>query len=384
MAPEPGMKVVLVANTAWYLFNHRISLAKALKERGAELVLISPQDEFSRRLVAQGFDWRPISMTRRGINPFMEFYSFRQLVRMYREIRPDVVHHFTTKPVIYGSLAARRSGVPSVINAITGLGYIFIREGWLGNLLRVLAGILYRFSLNHSSIQVVFQNSTDRSLFVTSNWVRPEQTALIPGSGVDTRRFVPAPEPKQSRIVLLVGRMLWDKGVAEFTEAARILKARGAEAEFHLVGGTDSGNPAAIPESTLRQWTDEGTIRWLGRMEDMPQVYAGSTLVVLPSYREGLPRTLIEAAAVGRAIVASDIPGCRDIVQQGVNGLLVPPRDPVSLADAIEELLGKPALRKEMGRAGRKMVEDEFSNQKIVKATLELYHLQSRNDEPSE
>jgi glycosyltransferase involved in cell wall biosynthesis len=377
------MRVILVANTAWYLFNHRISLAKALTARGVDLVLISPKDEFAQRLIDEGFNWRPISMTRRGMNPFVEFGTYLQLTRLLREIQPDVVHHFTTKPVIYGSLAARRVGVPTVINAITGLGYLFIREGLVGRVLRRLAGLLYRLSLKGPSIRVVFQNQTDRELFVSSNWVHPEQTALIPGSGVDTEKFVPVAESDQSRIVLMVGRMLWDKGVAEFAQAAKILKDRGVEAAFHLVGGTDSGNPAAIPESTLRQWTDEGTIRWMGRMEDMPQVYASSSVVVLPSYREGLPRTLIEAAAVGRAIVASDIPGCRDVVHNGLNGYLVPTRDSASLADAIEKLLESPKLRRRMGEAGRKLVVEKFSNRRIVRETLHLYPFSSSNGIPA-
>jgi glycosyltransferase involved in cell wall biosynthesis len=363
-----------MANTAWYLYNHRISLARELKRRGVDLILLSPADEFAPILLEQGFDWRPISMTRQGLNPMIELATLFKLTRLYRQLQPDVAHHFTTKPVIYGSMAGRWASVPTIINAITGLGYLFAREGVFGKMLRLLAGLLYRLSLRGPSIKVIFQNQNDRTLFVDSGWARADQTFLIPGSGVDTEQFSSVEEPDSVPIVLLVGRMLWDKGVSEFVEAARMLKARGVEAEFRLVGGTDPGNPAAIPESMLKQWSQEGTIQWLGQQNNMSEVYANSSVVALPSnYREGVPRTLIEAAAVGRPLVASDIPGCRDIVKDGINGFLVPPKDAVQLAAAIEELLENPGLRRRMGQAGREMVMEKYSDEKILQATLALY-----------
>lgn len=368
------MRAILVANTAWYLYNHRISLAHELRERGAEVILISPYDEYADRLVDQGFDWRALRMSRRGINPFSEIATSLALLKFYRTIKPDVVHHFTVKPVLYGSLVARLIRVPLIINAITGLGYLFGREGVVGRILQWFAGVLYRLALKNESIVVVFQNSSDQDLFTNSGWVNKQQTVLIPGSGVDTDRFVPTPESDHPMSVLMVSRMLWDKGVGNYVEAARILKQRKVKADFVLVGGSDIGNPRAVPGEQLEKWTQMGIVKWLGHQDDMPQIYAQSTIVVLPTnYREGVPRTLIEAAASGKPIIATDLPGCRDIVRNGINGILIPAEDPVSLADAIEELLNDPGLRVKMGRAGREIAVNEFSNQKIVNATLELY-----------
>ena len=369
-----NMRAILVANTAWYLYNHRISLAHALRERGAEVILLSPYDEYVDRLVDQGFNWRSLRMSRRGINPFSEIATSVELFKLYSTIKPDVVHHFTIKPVLYGSLVARLMRVPLIINAITGLGYLFGREGMVGRILQWLAGVLYRLVLKSESIVVVFQNSSDQDLFSNSGWVNKQQSVLIPGSGVDTDRFVPTPESEHPKIVLMVSRMLWDKGVGDFVAAARILKQRNVEADFVLVGGSDMGNPRAVPGEQLEKWTQMGIVKWLGHQDEMPQIYAQSTIVVLPTnYREGVPRTLIEAAASGKPIITTDLPGCRDIVRHGINGILIPVEDPISLADAIEELLINPDLREKMGRAGREIAVNEFSNQKIIKATLELY-----------
>jgi glycosyltransferase involved in cell wall biosynthesis len=368
------MKAVLLANTAWYLYNFRISLAHALKERGWELVLVSPPDEYAKKLQEKGFTWRPISMTRRGFNPFVELSTINELVKLYREIQPDVVHHFTVKPVIYGSLAARRVRVPTIINAVTGLGYLFIDQGVRGKLLQKLIGYLYRISIRPSSVRVVFQNSDDQNVFLSSGWVRREQAVLIPGSGVDINTFSPLPEPESRNVVLMVGRMLWDKGVGVFVEAVRLLQGKGVDADFVLVGASDLGNPRAVPTSQLESWEQEGLIQWLGHQDDMPEIYARSMMVVLPTtYREGIPRTLIESAASGRPLIATDMPGCREVIQDGINGLLVPPNDPARLAGAIEKLLENSELRSSMGQAGRQMVIEKFSNQRIVEETLRLY-----------
>jgi glycosyltransferase involved in cell wall biosynthesis len=362
------MKIILFANTDWYLYNFRLPLAKALRARGADVTLLSPPGEYAARLQAEGFRWLAFPLNRKGMNPLAELVTILRLRRLYRRERPDLVHHFTVKPVLYGSLAARLAGIPAVVNSITGLGYLFLGGGTRRRLLRTLARMLYRVSLGGT--RVIFQNEDDRRAFLDLRLVRPEQADLVPGSGVDVTRFVPAPEPAGTPVVLLAARLLWDKGVGEFVEAARRLTVR---ARFVLAGDPDADNPAAVPPEQLRAWQEEGVVEWQGWQDDMPAVLAGASVFCLPSYREGLSKTLAEAAACGRAIVTTDVPGCRDVVAHGVNGLLVPPRNADALAEAIAALLADPSLRRKMGAAGRRIAEEHFSIEHVVGATLAVY-----------
>jgi glycosyltransferase involved in cell wall biosynthesis len=362
------MKILLFANTDWYLYNFRLPLAKALRARGADVTLLSPPGEYAARLQGEGFRWLAFPFERKGMNPLAELAAILRLRRLYRRERPDLVHHFTVKPVLYGSLAARLAGVPAVVNSITGLGYLFLGKGIGRRLLRTLARTLYRLSLGRT--RVIFQNEDDRRAFLDLHLVRPEQADLVPGSGVDMTRFVPASEPDGTPVVLLAARLLWDKGVGEFVEAARQLTVR---ARFVLAGDPDADNPAAVPPEQLRAWQEEGVVEWQGWQDDMPTVLAGANIFCLPSYREGLSKTLAEAAACGRAIVTTDVPGCRDVVAHGVNGLLVEPRNADALAEAISALLADPSLRRKMGAAGRRIAEERFSIEHVVGATLAMY-----------
>lgn len=365
------MKAILFANTDWYLYNFRLPLAEALRRQGYEVVLLSPPGSYGERLQQAGFRWQAFPFSRRGVNPLAEGRTIWRLARLYRREKAEVVHHFTIKCVLYGSLAARLAGIKNVLNAVTGMGYVFVDNRLEARLIRLVVKAFYPAILRGT--QVIFQNGDDQGLFQRYGWVRPGQSRLIPGSGVDTQRFRPLPEPDEPAVVLLPGRFLWDKGLGEFVEAARILRAAGVKARFALAGRSDPANPAAVPEVTLQEWQAEGVVECWGWQEDMAAVYARAHIVCLPSYREGLPRGLIEAAACGRPLVAADAPGCREVVRHGENGLLVAPRSASSLADGLRALIEAPDLRRQMGARGRQIVEAEFSVERIVAETLRAY-----------
>jgi glycosyltransferase involved in cell wall biosynthesis len=366
------VKILLFANTDWYLYNFRLSLAAGLCDHGHEVVLLSPPGDYSGRFSAVGLHWEPFPFSRRGMNPFQELLSVLKLSRSYRSLRPDLVHHFTMKSVLYGSLAAKISRVRGVVNSIEGLGYIFVNKGRLARVLRVVMRPLFRFAMRGT--QVIFLNPDDQDAFLQAKIVTPQQVTMVRSSGVETIRFSPMPEEPGIPVVVLASRMLWDKGVAEFVEAARILTAEGVQARFILVGDRDPSNPDAVPAAQLETWREEGPVEWWGWQDDMPSVFARSHVVCLPSfYGEGVPKTLLEASACQRAVVTTDMPGCREAVQHGQNGLLVPARDAPALADAVRQLLQEPALRRSMGLCGRMMVEKEFSAERIIQETLTVY-----------
>lgn len=367
-------KIILFANTDWYLYNFRLPLARRIREHGVDLVLVSPQGPYAEKLEAEGFCWEELPLSRRGLNPIVEWKALVDVWRLYRHERPDLVHHFTIKPILFGSLAARWLNISAVVNSVTGLGFLFVNQGLLTVVLRYLVRPIYWAAMNHSRLKVIFQNEQDQGVLIRMGIVSKGKTVVIPGSGVDITRFEPRPEPAGDPVVLMASRMLWDKGVAEFVEAARLLRQHKPSARFILVGRPDEGNPASIPEHTLRMWHDEGVVEWWGHREDMPQVLASCHVVALPtSYGEGIPKILIEAAAAGKPIVATDVPGCREIVHHGVNGLLVPINDPMALADAIRRFLTDPVLRSTMGRAGREMVIQRFTEEVVNKQTINIY-----------
>jgi len=313
----------------------------------------------------------PIS--RKGLNPFEDWRTLRFLRRTYARLKPDLVHHVTIKPVLYGSIAARLVGGIAVVNAISGLGYVFTSRDLRARILRPLVRMTYRLALGQRQSRTVFQNPDDLNDFVRMGLVQDGQAVLIRGSGVDVSAFHPTPEPSGPPVVLLASRMLWDKGVKEFVEAARLIRARSQAPRFVLVGQPDVGNPAAIPVAQLEAWTAEGSVEWWGQRDDMPSVLSSATIVVLPSYGEGLPKVLIEAAAAARPVVATDVRGCREIVRPDINGSLVSARDSVTLAREIERLLDAPDLRARYGRAGRRLAETEFAESVIVEQTLAVY-----------
>lgn len=365
-------KICLVANTDWYLFNFRLSLAKELRSIGWDVVMISPPGSYASRLVEEGFRWVEWQVDRRGMNIIHELTATSHLAKIYSKERPLLVHHHTIKSVIYGSFAARLRKVPAIVNSITGLGYLFLSSGWRSNVLRASVLPVYRSAIKHKNVRVIFENKVDLDTFLQNGLAGKSQSTIIEGVGVDVDRYVPQPEMEGIPLVVLPARLLWDKGVGALVEAARKLHER-TSIRIALVGMPDPGNPTSIDETQLQEWISEGLIEYWGFREDMDEVYRQAHIVCLPSYREGLPTVLIEAAAAGRPIVASDVPGCREVVDHGVNGLLVPPGDSAALADALALLADNPALRQQMGAAGRLKVVNQFADTKVIAATLSVY-----------
>jgi glycosyltransferase involved in cell wall biosynthesis len=358
---------MIALNTAWNLVNFRSGLIRALVSHGYEVVALAPSDEYVPHLAGLGCRFVPLPMDNKGTHPGRDLMLLIRFVRLMRKERPDVFLGFTVKPNVYGSVAAHISGVP-VINNVAGLGTVFIKGGWLNRLVRGL----YRVALARSR-NVFFQNEEDRQLFITGGLVDGALTDRLPGSGVDLKKFEPVPLPERSVIrFLLIARMLWDKGVGEYVEAARLLKSRGLNSEVCLLGFLDVQNPAAISKTQMDEWVAEGVVRYLGVSDNVREEIAQADCVVLPSfYREGTPRTLLEAAAMVRPIITTDSVGCRDVVDDSVNGLLCRPRDASDLADKMERMIGLSyAEREAMGLRGREKVEREFDEKIVIEKYL--------------
>jgi glycosyltransferase involved in cell wall biosynthesis len=369
------MKIVLFANTDWYLYNFRRSLALALRDAGHDVLLLSPPGAYGERLRALGLRWQPLPMDRRSLNPLRECMLLLHLARLLRRERPALVHGFTIKCAVYGSLAARIARVPARVNAVAGMGYVFTSDDLRARCLRPMVKLLMRLALDGKRARLILQNPDDVGLFERSGLVAPARIRMIPGSGVDCSRFQlreHAFDASPMR-VLLASRLLWDKGIAEYVEAARQLRSEGRKLRFLLAGDPDPGNPASVPGPTVQAWVSEGVIEWLGHVEDMATLLGHVEVVALPSYREGLPRTLIEAAACGLSLVTTDVPGCREVVSDGVDGLLVPVRDASALAAAIRRLDDDRALCRRLGSAARTKALDRFDERIVVERTLEVY-----------
>jgi glycosyltransferase involved in cell wall biosynthesis len=372
--------VVLTVNNLYDIWLWRQALIRGLQAEGFEVLAVGPPGPWEEPIARLGCRVATYPLDRRGLNPLGEARSLAGLYAIYRRWRPAIAHHFTIKPNFYGTLAARLAGVPAVIATVTGLGYIWTDDGPKARVLRAILEPIYRRVLRLADA-VIYLNEEDRRT------LGGRRTVLIPGEGIDLETFSPSAVPPERRaalrselglgpdnhVVLMVGRMLRHKGVLEFVEAARRVRAACPGAVFVLVGPSDEGNPARIPPEKLQAWESEGAVRYLGVRGDVRDLMAVADVVVLPSYREGIPRVLIEAAAMGRPLVATDVPGCREVVRNGVNGFLVPARDAVALAEAIESLLKNPKLRAEFGAASRRLAEERFSDQRVVGCILDLY-----------
>lgn len=363
-------KLLFVVTEDWYFVSHRLALAMAAQEMGFEVSVATREGQQGNVIRSAGIRVIPFTLSRRGGNPLREVMA---LWRLYRHEQPDLIHHVALKPVIFGTLAAWLARVPAQVNAVAGLGWLFTSPSSLVRLARpVLRWLLARL-LNQQHSLTIVQNPEDMSLLERSG-VPATRLRLIRGAGVDVQLFcpvVPLPEPV---CIMLVARMLWDKGVGEFVEAARRLTETDVNARFVLVGDPDPANPTSIPESTLRSWHGQHGVEWWGRREDMPVVLHAAHIACLPSfYGEGLPKSLLEAAACGLPIVTTDTPGCREVVRDGVNGLLVPVRDVTALAAALGKLIGDPVLRRRMGEQSRLRAESEFAQEAIIAQTLAVY-----------
>lgn len=368
------MKILLFANTDWYLYNFRLSLAEVLRSQGHDVVLLSPSGKYTERLERAGFRCVDFPLERRRMNPFAELKTIAELVKVYRRERPDLAHHFTMKCVLYGSIAARLAGIGAVVNALAGLGLIFSDQRPRTRLLRVIISLMCRLVLKRT--QVIFQNPEDQGAFRKHRLVADHASHLIRGSGVDTDRFKPRSKARQTdkRYVLLASRLLWAKGVAEYVEAARRVRAQMPNAIFLIAGASDDGNPDAIPANVIARWKREGDVVLLGHCDDMRELLEKVDLVALPTYYgEGVPRILVEAAASGKPLVATRMPGCTEIVHHGENGLLVPPRDAGALAEAILEILPDDIRRTRLGKHSRQLACDQFAEEIVISRTFDVY-----------
>jgi glycosyltransferase involved in cell wall biosynthesis len=369
-------RLLFVVNVAWFFLSHRLPLARAASREGFRVYLATTiTHERERRAIADaGIELHEIPFVRSSTHVFGEFATFKRLARLYSRLRPELVHHVTIKPVIYGSLLARYYRVRAVVNSIPGLGHAFLTRGWRANLLRRFLVRLYRLAMRSSSVTVIFQNVENRDYFLAQRIVRPEQCALVRGVGVDLAEFRPTPPRAGAIVVTMAARMLKEKGVEIFVAASRRLLSEGHAAVFRLVGDPDPMSPGTIARETLEQWNSDGVVTWIQHRTDMPEVLAESHIVCLPTYYgEGLPKVLLEAAAAGRPIVTTAIPGCRDIGRHGENALLVQPRDVEGLADALRTLIIDAGMRERFGRRGREIVEQEFSESSLVQQTIDVY-----------
>ena len=371
------MKVAFYANTEWYLFNFRLPLARALLEAGHDVVAITPPGPYGPQLERAGLRWRALPLRRRSISPALESAHVARLCRELRLERPDLLHSFTVKCVVYGALAARMTGLPAVINSLDGLGYVFSSPDRKARLLSPIISRLLRRSTAMKQSRIVLQNAGDREFLLSRNIAAHQRIRLIEGGvGVDTERFKPVLNGKRHdppRIVF-ASRLLKEKGIEEFVAAAQILRRRNVACRFVVAGNPDPGNPGSVSQTQLAEWREIEGLDLIGHTDDMPGLLASADIVVLVTdYGEGVPRILIESAACGVPVITSDQAGCREIVDHGENGLVVRPRDPVALADAVQTLLADNEMRAAMGRAGRCKVVDKFDERAIIARTLDVY-----------
>ncbi len=363
--------ILYVVTEDWSFTLHRLPMARAARGAGYEVHVATRVKECAPQIESEGFVLHPIRLKRGSLNPLALLRTTRDLRRIYRSIRPDIVHHVALAPAVLGSLASLGLSVRKV-DALTGLGFIFTSATAKARLLRPFVRGMLGFLLSRPGTVVLVQNPDDRTA-AEQLGVRPEDIGLIPGSGVDVEVLLPLPEPEPPFTVAFVGRLLYDKGVHILVRAHRLLSDRGSPFTLLLAGTPDASNPASIPHSVLDQWRQTGGIELLGQVADIRTVWAKAHVAALPSRREGLPKSLLEAAACGRAMVATDVPGCREIVREGITGLLAPPEDAEALAGAIERLMHDPELRHRCGRAAREAAVEEFSSERVGRDIVALY-----------
>ena len=361
-------KIIYFVTEDWYFCLHWLRIAEASKLAGFEVEVVTRVREHGAVIRQAGLTLLPFEISRQGMNPLREIATIARLVALYRGRAPDIVHHVAMKPTLYGSLAARLAGVSRVVNTLAGLGWLFTSRSAVARILK--GGVVFIFSRYFVRSVIVLQNHDDAA-FMESLGLHCLK--VVRGAGVDVEKFSGSPPQGGAPLVILPARMLWDKGIAEFVQAAGLLVARGVVARFALVGGTDPGNPAAVTGEQLEKWREAGVVEWWGQVSDMTEVYRQAHIVCLPSYREGLPTVLIEAAACQCPIVTTDTVGCREVVRHGENGLLVPPRSVAELAEALQLLIETPQLREKMGRRGRYLAVTEFALEKVVAETMAVY-----------
>ena len=367
-----GRHLLFVVTEDWYFVSHRLALAQAAKAAGLHVSVAAPERDAAARIRSSGITLVPWETNRGGISPLEVVRTFFSLVAIYRRLKPDLVHHVALKPTIVGGVAASVSRMPRTLNAVAGLGWLYTSGAALARLLRPLVRTVLRYLLTRDGAHTLVQNPDDAEIFRRLG-VSPSHLHLISGSGIDLGRFPAAEEPGGIPVVVLPARLLVDKGVRELVAAARALHAEGTAVRVVLAGEPDEHNRSAITPAEVASWVQEGVIEHLGWVEDIPALFASASIICLPSYREGLPKALLEGAAAGRCIVTTDVAGCRDVVREGENGLLVPPRDVPALTSALRQLLSNPERRRAMGAAGRQRAEREWSTDVVLAQMLALY-----------
>lgn len=374
----PNRKLLYIVNESDFFLSHRLPIALAAKNSGFEVHVATPNDPVNELKIKDlGFIFHALNFQRHGINPIADLICIKDIYVILKKISPDILHLVTIKPALYGAIAAKLAGIHNVVVAITGMGYVFSSNKFSAKILKFLVRIIYRFSLSNKSIRVIFQNNYDKNYFLKLGVINKSQAILIRGSGVNMNEYFP--EFNKSSIsakpvILLASRMLWDKGIGVYVNAAKLLHEQGVSCEFILAGGVDQGNPAGIKRSQLEAWAKLGYVNWIGKSNDMPTLLKQVDIVCLPTiYGEGVPKVLIEAAASGLPIITSNAPGCNDIVHDGVNGILINPRSSVKLAEAIITLINNPSLCIQMGKKSREIAEQDFAIEIVVSKTLKIY-----------
>lgn len=368
-----GSVLLIVVNDPAFFLSHRLAVAVGARKAGYEVHVASMPGQAVKDIGDFGFIHHELPLSRSNKTILGEVLAFFNIWRLLCRLRPDVLHLVTIKPVLYGGIAARLAPVKSVVAAVSGLGFVFLSRGFKASLLRTVIRALYRLALGKRNLKVIFQNPDDCNFLIRMTGLALSKVEIIRGSGVDLSLYPSLPEPEGPPVICLAARLLRDKGVIEFVESARLLRQRGVKANFQLIGDLDPGNPATVTAEDLNNWRQEGCVELLGYRKDIAQLFSAAHIVVLPSYREGLPKVLVEAAACGRAVITTDVPGCRDAIEKDITGLLVPVSDAIALADAIQRLIESPELRQRMGMAGRALAEREFAIEKIVQQHLDIY-----------
>jgi len=369
-------KLLYLVTEDWYFCSHRLELATAALKADYDVYLVTQVTCHAEVITTENIKLYPVVFSRSFKRPWQDIKTLINIFKIYREIQPDIVHHVALKPVMFGSLTClfmKKNKPKVVINAMTGLGSLFISKKPFLSIVKSVFSKLLIFFLQRKNSHLIVQNNDDKALFIDEYHLPLEKISLIKGSGVNMNTYKSALNKSKLITVILVARMLKDKGVEEFVDAVSILEKQGQSARFVLVGDIDEENPSSISTARLEEWNEKGIIEWWGQCDNMASVYEQANIVVLPSYREGLPKVLLEAAACGLPIVATDVPGCREIVKHGVNGLLVPVRTADELAAAINQLINNPERCKEMGSRGKDLVEKEFSSNIVIDKTLMLY-----------
>lgn len=368
-------KLLFLITEDWYFYSHRLSLAQAARDAGFDVTVVTKIDKYRDKFRNLGFKFININLDRKSKNPFKLIRIIKEICAVYSIEKPDIVHHIAIKPVILGSIASVFCKVPCIVNSLTGLGFIFTSQKIIVRFIKIIiVEPLLSLLFNRKNSWIIVQNVDDKKLLKALKIIKNKRTVLIKGSGVDIEKFKPYPENTGFPRIILASRMLRDKGIYEFVSAAKQLLNMKVNAVFVLVGDIDPGNPSSVSKEEILDWCKDTGIEWMGYREDMSNIFRESHVVCLPSYREGLPKVLLEAAASGKPIVATDVPGCREIVREGENGFLVPPKNSYALAEAIKLLIEDKSLRERMGLAGRRIVEEELSDNIINTQTIELYN----------